>query len=122
MKEIIFDSKLNLPTGPDGTVGAGGEVELDTAITPELKEEGILRELVRAVQDLRQAARFRPQDKIMFMIDVPIGLRDIVIKNEIVFKKEIGAKQIEYKKSEKFDAEINTKIDNQAIWLGVRKI
>ena len=58
----------------------------------------------------------------MFMIDVPIGLRDIVIKNEIVFKKEIGAKQIEYKKSEKFDAEINTKIDNQAIWLGVRKI
>ena len=42
VKEIIFDDKIS------------GEVELDTEITPRLKEEGELRELIRGLQDLRK--------------------------------------------------------------------
>ena len=42
VKEIIFDKNI------------ASDVELDIKITPELKNEGIVRELVRSIQDLRK--------------------------------------------------------------------
>ena len=41
--------------------------------------------------------------------------------SEAKIKMEVGAKGIEYKKSEKFDAEIATKFDGAEAWLGLRK-
>ncbi len=40
-------------------------VELDTAISPELKEEGAVRDVVRAIQDLRKKAALKPSDTIV---------------------------------------------------------
>ena len=42
----------------------GVTVVLDTAITPELKAEGLARELVRRIQDLRKKAGFNIEDRI----------------------------------------------------------
>lgn len=50
IKEIVFDKNLKT------------EVWLDTEITPELKEEGILRDITRAIQDLRKKAGLTPSD------------------------------------------------------------
>ncbi len=33
------------------------EVELDTKITPELREEGIIREIIRNIQEMRKESR-----------------------------------------------------------------
>lgn len=48
----------------------GGDVEivLDTSITPELKMEGIARDLVRFVQNTRKNAGFNVQDRILLDI------------------------------------------------------
>ena len=59
VKEIIFDSKIK------------DELELDTKITPELKAEGQLRELMRIVQDLRKEAGYTPKDKIYLWLELP---------------------------------------------------
>ncbi len=108
------------------------EVDLDTEITPELKEEGLLRELVRMVQGLRHDANYVPKDEIALMIEAPKEMAAVWERQLGQIKKAAGAKSVEFsavggsssggKKSEKFDAEINSKLDGQPIWVGVRKI
>lgn len=44
-----------------------GEVKLDTTITPELKEEGEVREMVRTIQDLRKQAALSPKQKAVLV-------------------------------------------------------
>ncbi len=109
VKKVIFDSK------------GEGEIELDTAITPELKEEGIVREVLRMMQELRQKADFEPKDKVIFITELPENLKKVLQKNEKLIKQEVGAKVVEYKKSPKFKAEIATKFDEADIWIGVRR-
>ncbi|MFA5083965.1 MAG: class I tRNA ligase family protein [Candidatus Paceibacterota bacterium] len=110
VKEIIFDSKIK------------EELELDTEITPELKAEGVLRDLTRLVQGLRQDAGYQPKDRIILMIEGPAELNTILEKKEDFLKKEINAHDIELKHSDKFDAESSTKMGEWQIWLGVRRI
>ncbi len=109
VKEAVLDSKIK------------EEVELDTTMTPELREEGILREVVRMVQELRQKAGLKPKDEIILFAVLPAEVRLILHKKEALLKKETGAREIEYKKSEKFDAEEATKFEDKEIWLAVRK-
>jgi len=51
VKDIILDSTMGQNEPP---------FKLDTNITPELKREGDLRELVRAIQDLRKKKKLQP--------------------------------------------------------------
>ena len=110
VKEIIFDSKIK------------GEIELDIQITAELKREGVLRELTRLIQGLRRDAGYQPMDKIILMIEGPADLNTVLERNKDFLKKEINAQDIELKSSAKFDAELNTRIDDWQIWLGIRRI
>ncbi len=98
------------------------DVDLDLNITPELKEEGLLRELARMVQGLRHDANYVPKDKITLMINPADDLVELLKSNEDKLKKEVGADSLKIGKSEKFDAELNSKLDEKPIWIGVRKI
>ena len=109
IKEILFDKNLE------------DEILLDTKITPELKEEGLMRDLVRAVQELRQSAGYTQKDKIELFI-VSAGFNDVITHYESLLKKEVGAKNISFKKTEKFDAEIMTQLDGQELYLSVKKV
>ena len=42
----------------------GGGLTLDTQITPELKLEGLARDLVRKIQELRKQSGFAVEDRI----------------------------------------------------------
>ena len=109
VKEIVFDATI------------ANEVELDTVITPELREEGMLRELVRMVQELRQTANYKPGELAMLFADVPASLQAVLLKNLAQFKKETAMSAVEFKRSDKFDAEIATKFENVDVWLAVRR-
>ncbi|MEK7146715.1 MAG: class I tRNA ligase family protein, partial [Patescibacteria group bacterium] len=110
VKEIIFDSEIK------------EEIELDVQITPELKAEGILRETVRMIQDLRQDAGLKQKNRIVLLIQASGALEKILSAGSKVIKQETGSRIIEFKKSSKFSAEINSRIDDWPIWLGIRKV
>lgn len=98
------------------------KIDFDTRITPALREEGRIRELLRLVQDLRQASNCQPKDKIILLLELPADLLPVVQRNEKLLKNEVNAKAIEYRRSVKFTAELATKFEDQEIWLGLRKV
>lgn len=81
-------------------------IELDTNITPELKEEGDLREFLHIVQGLRKKANLKPDQKIVLKIETDIvGERFLQkIKKELL--KKVGVQEISFDKLEK-EEEIN---------------
>jgi len=99
-----------------------GEIELDTVITKELREEGLMRDLVRMVQDLRQEGGCVPKDRVYLMIETDKDLEAIIDTNKEAFKKDVGAGEIDLKRSDKFDAEISSEMDGRKIWIGIRKL
>jgi isoleucyl-tRNA synthetase len=110
VKKIIFDAKIK------------EEIELDAEITHELREEGWFRELVRMVQGLRQDAGLEPKDVIIFVAELPEELKFVLQKNEKSFKKEVNARIIEHGRSEKFQAELETKMEEWPVWLALRRV
>ncbi|MDE2018802.1 MAG: class I tRNA ligase family protein [Patescibacteria group bacterium] len=110
VKKVSFDKTLEVDS------------KLNITITPELHEEGLLRELARMVQELRQKAGLEPKDKIALYLELPAGIRATVQKNELPLKSDVGAGLVEYKRTEKFDAEEETKLENDPVWVGIRKI
>jgi isoleucyl-tRNA synthetase len=110
VKEVVFEPELK------------EVVELDTTITPELRDEGFVREVARMVQELRQKAGLEPKDAIALMLDLPEDIRVAVAKYEKNIKLDVGAKLIEYKKSDKFDVEEASAVNGQDVWIGLRKL
>jgi hypothetical protein len=53
---------------------------------------------------------------------LPQQAANAVAKNELSFKSDIGAKSVEYKRSEKFITEETTKMDGQDAWVAIRKV
>ena len=81
VKEIVFSKKIKKPV-------------LDTTITPELKEEGLVRDLIRATQELRGDAKLKPSDRVNLHLAVSQELLTIYMKWEKTIKAETGAKVI----------------------------
>jgi isoleucyl-tRNA synthetase len=68
VKEICFEEKIE------------GEISLDVNITPELKEEGQVREFIRAVQELRKKEKLNPKDFVTLEIETDEKGKDFASK------------------------------------------
>jgi isoleucyl-tRNA synthetase len=76
---------------------AEAEVELDTVLTPELKAEGNLRDLIRAIQDFRKTSDLTISDVITLNIATDDAvLRDLVKQNEAEIKQTTGLKAVTF--------------------------
>jgi len=70
------------------------EVELDTHITEELREEGLYRELVRAMQDLRKKRGLNPNDQIILSLQMGVGEQSFISKFKNLFLKQVSIKDL----------------------------
>ena len=88
VKEIIVDDSIQ------------AEVELDTNITPELKEEGDYREFLRAVQDLRKRNGLTPKDKPKLIVFGDNEVNNFVKKFEAQLSKTASLDSVLYQENE----------------------
>lgn len=75
----------------------GDKLELDTEITPELKEEGEMRDLLRFIQQERKKVGLTPDDQATLTID---NFQDLVKKFEDIIKKTALLKEIIYEEND----------------------
>lgn len=111
VKKVVFDSALKSEKG----------IALDLTITQELREEGIIREVARTVQGLRQDAKYAMADEITLFIDAPDEATNLIQRYAVSLKRAVNAKQIELKRTDKADATLETKIGEWPTWIGVKK-
>ena len=109
VKEVVVDPTIK------------GEVELDTTITPELREEGLVRELVRNIQEMRRDAGLRPVHRVRVEVGGNADVERLALKWQTYIKKEAGAAAVEVggKKEAKASRDLN--IDGMRAWMGIRK-
>jgi len=97
----------------------GKEAMLDTAITPELKEEGMVREFVRTVQDMRRDLGLKPQNVIGCQISGSPMLEAVLAGWEGAIKKDINARELKVGGKKVFKAEREIEIGGENIWIGI---
>ena len=94
-------------------------VVLDTNLTPELVEEGFVRELVSKIQTMRKEAGFEVQDHIDVYENGNDRIRGIMQKFEEELKKEVLAESISYDETDGYVKEWT--VNGEKVTLGVKK-
>lgn len=95
-------------------------VVLDTNLTPELIEEGFVREIVSKIQTMRKEADFQVTDKIMVYVDNNEKIAEIITRNADSIKQDTLAETIQLGQMSGFTKEWN--INGEKVIIGVAKI
>jgi isoleucyl-tRNA synthetase len=88
VKEVVQDGSFE------------GEVLLDTEISEELKEEGMVRELVRKIQDLRKKKGLLPGDVATLTISTNKGGKIFIEKYAEVIKQSATLKDVVHEEND----------------------
>ena len=94
-------------------------VVLDTNLTPELLEEGMVRELISKIQTMRKEAGFEVMDKITVSYKADQKVKDIFAKYGEEIAKEVLAESVVADMVSGYQKEWN--INGETVVLGVEK-
>ena len=95
-------------------------VVLDTNLTPELIEEGFVRELISKIQTMRKEAGFEVMDKIVVYAKDNDKLKDIMESNKEDIRHDVLADAIEYDSADGYVKDWD--INGEKVTLGVKKL
>lgn len=110
VKKVVFDDKLKK------------EMEIDKNITPELKEEGMMREGLRQIQVIRKKANLLPTDEIIVSFQGDDSILQLFKKNENQIKKELKIKEISWNKVNNFEFKSDIFLDSNNITIFLKKV
>jgi len=101
----------------------GYAVAVDATVTPELAEEGLARELVHRIQNLRRAADFEVTDRIITYYQAPEEVARVMtgtfadyIREETLSEELVGGSPQDGAKTE------TSKVEGVEVTLGVRRV
>jgi isoleucyl-tRNA synthetase len=98
----------------------GITVVLDTNLTPELIEEGFVREIISKIQTMRKDAGFEVMDHIIVYQDENDVIKEVIKKNVDLIKSEVLAEEIHIGAMSGFSKEWDLNGENTI--LGVEKV
>lgn len=112
VKKIVFDK------------GIRKEIKLDFKITPQLRQEGIAREVIRQIQEMRKKAGYKPRHRVVVRYFGTDDLNKILSqkKSFVLSKIKVYRFELGRKPRQVFDIEKTFKIDGQELWLAVKKV
>jgi len=126
MKEIIA-TEINVKNVSEGdlidTISLTDNtitIFLDTKLTEELKQEGLVREIIRNLQMVRKKEKLSMEQRIVLSIDANKALENTIKKNQYIIKIPVGVDEFIYTK---FDTEENIhsiKVENSEIKVAIR--
>ncbi|MDP3764445.1 MAG: class I tRNA ligase family protein [bacterium] len=87
VKKVLSDRKIEK-----------NNVNLDTELTAELKEEGMVREMIRNINEMRKEAKLTPEDKIIlhYELNQNANFKELLTRWEQVIKAETRSTQINF--------------------------
>ena len=123
--EVVLSKEdlLIEPVQKDGYVSENDNqvtVVLDTNLTPELIEEGFVRELISKIQTMRKEAGFEVMDKIYVYEKDNDKLKGIMEANKADIIRDVMADDIKYDTIEGYEKSWD--INGEKVVLGVKKI
>ncbi len=95
-------------------------VVLDTNLTPELIEEGFVREIISKIQTMRKEAGFEVMDKIVVYAHGNDKIQDVMKAHEDEIKSEVLADEMVLGETDGYVKEWN--INKEAVAMGVKKL
>jgi isoleucyl-tRNA synthetase len=110
VKQVIYDKDVS------------GEGVLDVEIGHELRREGMLREIIRMIQGLRQNAGLEPGEKaLLYAYSEEEEIKSIIFDNKDKLIADFSLLKINFKKDDNIEALAEKDINNRGkIWLGIK--
>ena len=118
----VEDVEISTKDIPGWTVASEGKttVALDLTLTEELKAEGIARELINRIQNLRKDKNFELTDRISIRLEESCPFKKEFINNQIYISSEVLSDKIEFVNSLSKSEEIE--IDEEKFRIEIEKI
>jgi isoleucyl-tRNA synthetase len=115
--EVKALAKQGFAVAEDGAYVAA----LITDLTPELLEEGLAREFVRRVQDLRKSADLDVADRIELFVEASAGLRSAVEAHKDYITLETLASTLTFTSPPAEASMVEDGFDGEKVKLGLKK-
>ena len=120
--DLASEELLITTTQKEGFVSQedrGVTVVLDTNLTPELIEEGFVREIISKIQTMRKEAGFEVTDHIVVCESGNDKIQGIMADNADVIKRDVLAEEVEFDTERGYSKEWN--INGEHVKLSVEK-
>jgi isoleucyl-tRNA synthetase len=113
--EIKAQAKEGFAVAEEGAYVAA----LVTDLTPELVKEGLAREFVRRVQDLRKTADLAVADRIELFVEASAGLRSAIEAHEEYVKAETLALKLSFSNPPQTASVVEGEFDGETLKAGL---
>jgi len=115
--EVKAQAKAGFAVAEDGAYVAA----LVTELTPELVQEGLAREFVRRVQDLRKSADLDVADRIELFVEASAGLRSAIEAHREYITTETLASNLQFASSPEGASITDDSFDGETVKIGIVK-